>query len=253
MSFLKAIILVAGYATRLYPLTLDKSKALLPINGIPIITYITKELNKIEEIDNIFVVSNSKFADDFYKWHAEVKNISRIPIEVIDNGTSSKEERRGAIGDIHYTVEQKGIVNEDIIVIAGDNYFTYDLKDYYNFYKQVNKDCVCVKEVNNINILRQFAVAVIDENNKIIDLEEKPQNPKSNIGAYASYIYKKETVELIKKYLDEGNNPDSPGYFVQWLYKLKDVMAYKMKGECYDIGTFESYEEVQNLFKVNSD
>ena len=245
---MKAIILAAGYATRLYPLTLNKSKALLPINGIPIITYITKEINKIKEVDSILVVSNSRFAKNFCDWEATMKETSAIPIKIIDNGTSSENERRGAIGDIYYTVKHENIVNEDIIVIAGDNFFTYDLESYYNFYKEVDKDCICVKEVSNINLLKQFAVAVIDKNNKIIDLEEKPQEPKSSIGAYASYIYKKETVELIKRYLDEGNKPDSPGYFVQWLYKIKDVMAYKIDGECYDIGTFESYEEAQNLF-----
>lgn len=122
------------------------------------------------------------------------------------------------------------------------------MKDYYNFYKLVNKDCVCVKEVNDKQKLTQFAVAVID-NNKIIDLEEKPENPKSNIGVFATYIYKKDTISLINKYLQEGNKPDAPGFFVQWLYKIKDVMAYKIDGECYDIGTIKSYEEVQKLFE----
>ena len=246
---MKAIILAAGYATRLYPLTLNKPKALLPLNDMPIITYIVKEINKIKEVDDIFVISNSKFVEDFYSWQVDAQNNSDIPITVIDNGTQSEEDKRGAIGDIYYTIKQKNIVDEDIIIIAGDNYFTYDLKEYYDFYKSVDRDCVCVKEVNNITMLRQFAVALIDENKKIIDLEEKPQTPKSNIGAYASYIYKKDTVPLVKKYLDEGNKPDSPGYFVQWLYKIKDVMAYEMKGECYDIGTFASYEEAKNSFK----
>ena len=250
MNFLKAIILAAGYATRLYPLTINTPKALLPINNIPIITHITKELNKIKEVDHIFVVSNSKFVSDFCNWQAETQNISSIPITIIDNGTSSAEERRGAIGDMYYAINTESIVNEDIIVIAGDNYFTYDLEKYYNFYKSVNEDCVCVKKVSNKNLLSQFAVATIDKNNKIIELEEKPQVPKSDTAVYASYIYKEETVELIKKYLDEGNNPDSPGYFIEWLYKIKDVMAYKIEGECYDIGTFESYEEAQSLFKA---
>lgn len=246
---MKSIILAAGYATRLYPLTQDKPKALLTINGIPIISYIVKEINKIDEVDEIYVVSNSKFINDFNLWKTEVEKTSDIPVTVINNGTTNEKNKRGAIGDIYYTIKEKNIMNEDIIIIAGDNFFTYDLKKYYNYFKLINKDCVCVKEVNDIKILSQFAVALLDSNSKIIDLEEKPQNPKSNIGVFATYIYKKDTVALIEKYLSEGNNPDAPGYFVQWLYKIKDVRAYKIEGECYDIGTAKIYEEVERLFK----
>ncbi len=242
---MKAIILVAGYATRLYPLTINTPKALLPINNKPMINYIVEQLNTIKEIDEIYVVSNNKFYTHFNEWAETVE--SNIKVKVLDDGTTSEENRRGAIGDIQFTISQEKI-DDDVIIIAGDNYFTFDLKDYYNYYKNVNKDCVIVKEHDDKEMLKQFAVALLDENNKVTDLEEKPESPKSNTAVYAAYIYKKDTIQLFKKYLDEGNKPDAPGYFVQWLYKIKDVHAYKIDGECYDVGTPKSYEEVKNLF-----
>ena len=242
---MKAIILVAGYATRLYPLTLNMPKALLPIKKKPIIDYIVDELNTIPAVSEIFVVSNHKFAGHFETW---AKNAtSNTPIKVIDDGTTTEDNRRGAIGDIQFVIEQENI-DEEIMVIAGDNFFTYSLIDYYNYYTEIDKDCVIVKENDNIEELKSFGVAQVDENGKVVSLEEKPAEPKSNLAVYATYIYKKETIPLFEKYLNAGNKPDAPGYFVSWLYTQKDVYVYRMQGECYDIGTPQSYEDIQKLF-----
>lgn len=243
---MKAIILVAGYATRLYPLTLNQPKALLPVAGKPIIDYIVDEINKVDAVDEIYVVSNHKFASHFDKWAAS--HLSKKPISVIDDGTETEETRRGAIGDILYTVKQKNI-DDEVVIIAGDNFFTYSLEDYYNYYKSLNKDCICVKEFNDLELLKQMGVAQLDENNKVIGIEEKPDEPKSNTAVYAAYMYTRETVRLFEKYINEGNKPDAPGYFVEWLYKNKDVYAYIFNGECYDIGTPKSYEDVCREFE----
>lgn len=243
---MKAIILVAGYATRLYPLTLNTPKALLPISGKPIIDYIVEELNTLDIVNEIFVVTNHKFAEDFNKWAKNHK--SNQSISILDDGTTSEETRLGAIGDILFTIKQKNI-EEEMIIIAGDNFFTYKLADYYKFYKKVDKDCVCVKEFDDIELLKQYGVALLDENQKLIGIEEKPKIPKSNTAVYATYIYKKDTVPLFEKYIEEGNKPDAPGYFLEWLYTKKEVYAYIFDGECYDIGTPKSYEEVCAEFK----
>lgn len=243
---MKAIILVAGYATRLYPLTLNQPKALLPVAGKPIIDYIVDEINKVDEIDEIYVVSNHKFAEHFGKW--ATNHPSKQPISVIDDGTTTEETRRGAIGDILYTIQQKNI-DDEVVIIAGDNFFTYSLKDYFNYYKKLGKDCICVKEFNDLELLKQMGVAQLDENNKVISIDEKPAEPKSNTAVYATYMYTKETVKLFEKYINDGNKPDAPGYFVEWLYKNKDVYAYIFDGECYDIGTPKSYEEVCREFE----
>ena len=242
---MKAIILAAGYATRLYPLTLNRPKALLEINGKAIIDYIIDEINTIDEIDAIYVVTNHKFADHFSQWAS--KSDSKKPIEVIDDGTTTEETRRGAIGDILYTIDEKDI-DDETVIIAGDNFFTYKLKDYVDYYKKVGDDCVCVKELNNPELCKSFAVVLMDENGKVIEIEEKPENPKSDKVAYATYMYTKDTMKLIRKYIEEGNKPDAPGHFPEWLCGFKDVYAYVFNGECYDIGTPESYREVCELF-----
>ncbi len=243
---MKAILLVAGYATRLYPLTKDMPKALLKIGGKEILTHIYDEIETLENVNEVYVITNHKFYNHFCKWADTLNSTKKIT--VIDDGTTDEHNRKGAIGDIKYTIDKQDI-NEDIIVIAGDNFFTYKLKDMYNYYAKVKDNCVCVKEINDLEQLKAFAVASIDENDKIIDLEEKPQNPKSNIAVFATYIYTKSTVPMFEQYINEKNNPDAPGYFVEWLYKRKNVYAYKFQGECYDIGTLKSYETISNLYK----
>lgn len=245
---MKAILLVAGYATRLYPLTLHTPKALLPINGKPIIDYIVEQINTIPEVDKIYAVTNHKFAADFEKWAEKVH--SEKPIEILDDGTTDEENRLGAIGDILFTIRQKEI-DDDLLIVAGDNFFTYQLKDYYDFFQRMGKDCICVKEFQDWSLLSQFGLAELDEKNKVIGIEEKPEKPKSNKVVYATYMYRKETVPYFEQYIAEGNKPDAPGYFLEWLYKKKDVYAYTFQEECYDIGTPKSYEEVCRLFEKN--
>ena len=244
---MKAIILVAGYATRLYPLTLNIPKALLPVGGKPIIDYITDEINTVKEIDEIFVVSNHKFFDNFEKWAEERKNTKKIT--VINDGTTTEETRKGAIGDILFTLKEKNI-DDDLMVIAGDNFFTYKLSDYYNYFKRIGHDCVCIKEFEDREMLKHFGVALTDENGKVIEFEEKKENPKSNKVVYATYIYKKETLPLFEKYAGQGNKLDAPGYFIQWLFKEKDLFAYEITdGECFDIGSHKAYDEIKEKFK----
>ena len=242
---MKAIILVAGYATRLYPLTKDKPKALLPINGKPILDYIMEEVNTIDAIDEVYVVSNHKFYDHFSQWAAGYRG--KKPVIVIDDGTTTEENRRGGIGDIQYAIEQQSI-DDDVAVIAGDNFFTFKLKEYYDFYRAKGMDCVCAKRLDDVEQLRQFAVATADEAGRIQELVEKPQEPQSNLAVFATYFYTSDTVRLFKQYLMEGNKPDAPGYFVQWLYTRKPVFIYEMNGDCFDIGTIKNYEEVQKMF-----
>ena len=243
---MKAIILAAGYATRLYPLTLHTPKALLPINQKAIIDYIVEELNTIQEIDAIYVVTDHRFADDFTTWAKTAPG--KTPIEVIDDGTTDDTNKKGAVGDIGFVIEQKQI-DDELLVIAGDNFFTYSLQDYVNFYREKGHDCVCVKKWPNREELKQFGVALLDADGKVLDIEEKPAQPKSDTAVFATYLYKQDTVPLFAEYLAAGNNPDAPGNFPAWLYRRKDVYAYTFSGECYDIGTPESYREVCRMYE----
>jgi len=243
---MKAIILAAGYATRLYPLTINTPKPLLEINGKPILDYICDEIESISDIDQIYVVTNHKFFDKFNTWRYNKNTSERI--KVIDDGTMSDETKLGAIGDIKFVIDKEKI-DDDLLVIVGDSIFTYRLIDFYDFFKKTNKDCICVHELDDVNELRRFAVAVLDADNKVLDLEEKPQNPKSNLAVYGTYIYRKDTLPLFNDYLASGNKPDAPGYFPEWLHKRKDVYAYRFIGECYDIGTPESYREIKRKYE----
>ncbi|MCL2577800.1 MAG: nucleotidyltransferase family protein [Defluviitaleaceae bacterium] len=238
---MQAIILAAGYATRMYPLTENTPKALLPLRGKPIIDHIVEQLNNLPDVKNVYVVSNSKFYSHFCEW---AKNApTKIPVAVLDDGTTSNENRRGAVGDVFFAITEKSI-DDEIIVIAGDNYFTYDLREQLEVFRKTGCDTLCGKELNNQEKLKSFGIAVLAPDGKLLDFEEKPQNPKSNIVIYAAYFFRKETAALFEKFLKEGNNPDNIGSFPQWLYKFQDVYTYKMNGDCYDIGTIEMYYEM---------
>jgi len=242
---MKCILLCAGYATRLFPLTENFPKALLEIGGRPLLDYIVDEVNTIEEVDEIFVITNARYYSHFELWADNKKNIK--PIKVLNDGTSSNEDRLGAIGDIKYTIDKMNI-NEDLLIIAGDNLFTFKLKDMVEFQKRNGTPVVSVKEINDVNILRGLAVAEVDENNVFTACIEKPQDPKGNLGVYAEYIYPKEVISYIDKYIEEGNNKDAPGNLVVWLYKQMPVKAYKFEGDIYDIGTHEVLKEVNELY-----
>ncbi|MCL1843786.1 MAG: nucleotidyltransferase family protein [Defluviitaleaceae bacterium] len=247
---MKAIILAAGYATRMYPLTENTPKPLLPLRGKAIIDHIIEQINNMPQVDKIYVVTNSKFYPHFCAWAKDTSGNEVLrnsaAVEVIDDGTTSNENRRGAVGDVYFTISEKSI-DDDLLVIAGDNYFTYDLREQYEFFKKTGCDTIAGIELNDTEKLKALAVAVLDAQGKVLELEEKPQIPKSNMAIYATYFFRRETVPLFKQYLDEGNGADLIGAFPQWLYKKFPVYAYKMNGECYDVGTIEMYNQMNKF------
>ena len=243
---MKAIILAAGYATRLYPLTKDRPKALLPINEKKILDFIVDEIETIPEVNELIVVSNHKFVPHFTEWAKE--RVTRFPISVLDDNTTDDTNKLGAVGDMDFAIREKKI-DDDILVMAGDNIFTFRLLDYYRYFKEKDADCILIKRLERLEDLQRMANAVLDEDERVTFMEEKPREPKTNNAVFASYFYKKETLPLIRQYLEEGNNPDAPGFFPSWLYAKKPVYAFAFEGECYDIGTHESYKEVQEIFK----
>lgn len=241
---MKAIILAAGYATRLYPLTKDTPKALLKIKNKTILDHILEKAEQIENINEIIIVSNDRFYLNFVNWKKTYKGKKKI--EIINDFSTNNENRLGAIKDINLAIKRKNI-NEDILVLASDNYFLFDLTDIYNFYKEKNSDLIVGSYADEKTLsLRKYGIAKLDEQNKVIDMEEKPENPKSNTIVHAIYFYKKETLPLFETYLNQNNNPDSPGNFPSWLYTKKAIYCYIANEECYDIGTIETYNELNN-------
>ncbi|AOZ94120.1 nucleotidyltransferase family protein [Paenibacillus crassostreae] len=243
---MKALILAAGYATRLYPITRDKPKSLLPIGKQTILDYMMDQLDEIDEITEIFIVSNDKFFQAFVDWSGSRKCHSRI--RIINDGTTSVEDKLGAIGDIHFVIEQEQI-EDDLIVLAGDNIFTFDLKGYIRFFQAKLADTILVQSLDNLEDLQRVGVVELDTERRVLSFEEKPIVPKTNIGVFAIYIYRQDTLPLFDQYLQEGHNPDAPSYFPEWLHTRKEIRAYFADGDIYDIGTHEAYQEVQELYK----
>lgn len=243
---MKCILLCAGYATRLFPLTQNFPKALLEVGGRAILDYTLDEVNSIDEIDHIYLVTNAKYTPHFEEWAKSKNNIK--PITVFNDGTTNNDDRLGAIGDMQFTIEKAGI-DDDILVLATDNLFTFKLKDFVEFYKTKNAPSVCVREEDDINLLKRVGVAKLDEDMRIVDFVEKPAEPQSKYAVYAEYIYPKNVLPMIKTYLEEGNSCDAPGNLVAYMYKRLPTYAYAFNGVCYDVGTHEALAQVNEIYK----
>ncbi len=245
---MKALILAAGYATRLYPLTIDTPKALLPIAGRPMLDYLMDGLCSVEGLTEIHLVSNHRFAEAFRAWAREAKG--RYPgheLIIWDDETTSDENKLGAIGDIQFVIDRAKL-HDDLLIAASDNFFTFPLSDFVDSFRATGRDTLLCAHSDDVEMLRRFAVATVDQDMRILELAEKPAEPKSDLAVYALYLYRADTLPLFAQYLSEGNTPDSPGNFPAWLYTRKEVRAYAFTGECIDIGTHESYAEVCRRF-----
>ncbi len=247
---MKFLILAAGYATRLYPLTKNTPKPLLEVAGKSILERLLDKISVIDKIDHVYVVTNSRFSQAFEEWVGQYEYSK--PLTVIDDGTTSNDNRLGAIGDIQYVIDQVDLL-DDLMILAGDNLFDFDLRDFEQFFQEKNADVITAYEISDINLQRRVGIVELDPSARVLSFEEKPQEPKSSFGVPALYIYKQETLPLIKQYLDEGNNPDAPGHFIPWLIKHKPVFAFQFAGGWHDIGTLESYQEAQLVFAVHED
>jgi glucose-1-phosphate thymidylyltransferase len=246
---MNVLILAAGYATRLYPLTLNKAKPLLEIAGKPMIERIIEQLGSVSDLGIIYVVTNAKFAAQFEEWAKQLHERSpKVHISVINDGSTSDDDKLGAIGDINLAVTKEGLANQDLLVIAGDNLFTDPLDSFVN-YAQDKEAVVAVFDVGNREAMKKYASVTLDDGGVITRFQEKPQNPESTLAALALYYYSRRILPLIQKYLSEGNNPDQPGRFLEWLYTRKPVNTFEIKGGWLDIGSKETLEEADRLFR----
>ncbi|NOU81781.1 NTP transferase domain-containing protein [Paenibacillus sp. LMG 31459] len=246
-----ALILAAGYATRLYPLTKDTPKPLLPVQGSrTILDLLIGRLEVLEDITEILIVTNDRFFHAFGQWHQQYQG--EKPIRILNDGTSSPEGRLGAIGDIQYVLERERL-QDDLLVLAGDNVLGFGLEGYLNYFHKIDRDCILVRNVDNIEELRSVGVAELDAEMRVLSLEEKPQEPRSSIGVFALYIYKRTTLPLISRYLAEGGNPDAPSYFPEWLHSRQEMRAYYTEGTIDDVGTPEAYAEMRARLGAGED
>lgn len=242
---MKSIILAAGYSTRLYPLTENTPKPLLNVAGKPMIEHIITKLEQIDDIDTIYIITNGKFDQHFKNW---LKNFdTQKKIEILNDGTKSNEERLGALGDIHYAINTKNI-SDDIMIVAGDNLFELSLTDVANFFKKKKSNVIVLHDVKDIDLAKKYGVVETD-NNIIINFEEKPSNPKSTLISTGIYLFPKKTIELIKKYIAQGNDADKTGTFIEWLHKRDKVYSFVTDKKWYDIGSTEQLEQANRYYK----
>lgn len=245
---MRIVILAAGYATRLYPLTLTRPKPLLPVAGQPMIDYVLDNLAGIPGIERVFIVTNAKFADQFQDW-AEDYRARKTPLEftIVNDGSTDDGNKLGAIGDLHLVITREK-VDDDLIVVAGDNLFSETLEAFGRFCREKNAPVLGVYDVSDLEEVKKYNSITIDSSGRITFFEEKPKQPASTITGIALYYYPKSVVPSIRHYIAEGNNPDQPGRLVQWLYPRTPVFTWKVPGIWYDIGSKESLEEANRVF-----
>ena len=242
------LILAAGYATRLYPLTLAKAKPLLEVAGKPMIEWVLDNLAPIPGIDNVYVVTNNKFAPDFQAWaDGYAKSQPKLHFKIVNDGSTSDSDKLGAIGDINLVVAREGLSGSELIVVAGDNLFSESLEEFGRFVKG-HKAVLATYDVKDLEAIKKYNSIEIDDAGVIMHFEEKPAHPKSTNTGIALYYFSPETVALFAKYIADGNNPDQPGRFIQWLYTRVPVHTYSVPGTWFDIGSKETLEEANVIF-----
>jgi len=245
---MKVIILAAGYATRLYPLTKTQPKPLLPVAGKPMVDHVLDNLTSISGIERVYIVTNAKFANHFQEWADDYRaKKARLDFTIVNDGSTDDSNKLGAIGDLHLVITRERI-NDDIIVVAGDNLFSESLGGFGKFARQKNAPVLAVYDVGDLEEIRKYNAISMDQDGKITFFEEKPKQPKSTVTGIALYFYPRATVPTIKQYIAEGNNPDQPGRFVQWLYTRTPVYTWRVPGIWYDIGSKEALEEANRVF-----
>jgi glucose-1-phosphate thymidylyltransferase len=245
---MQLLILAAGYATRLYPLTLNQPKPLLPVAGKPMINHVLDHLSGIQGIEKVLVVTNNKFITHFEQWAADYdKKGAGFDFKIINDGSTSDDDKLGAIGDINLVIEKEKITG-DLMVVAGDNLFDQSLVDFGRACKEKNAPVLGVYDVKDWELVKKYNSISVDESGKITHFEEKSPNPKSTLTGIALYYYPASVVPMIKQYIAEGNNPDQPGRLVQWLYPRLPFYTWKVPGMWFDIGGKESLAEADAIF-----
>jgi glucose-1-phosphate thymidylyltransferase len=241
---MKALLLAGGYATRLRPLTEKTAKPLLPVGGRPMVEWIVDRLRESGEIDDIHLVTNAVYAGDFERW-AEGRSIG-----VWNDGTRSNDDRLGALGDVAVAIDRAGLDGDDLLVIAADNLFEFSLREYLAFFRaKGDGSAVAAHRLADPSLARLYGVIELDDDDHVVSFEEKPEHPRSDLVATATYIYHRDHVPLLAHYLADGNPPDPPGQFFVWLHQRAPVYGFRFDESWFDIGDPEQLLEADNRYR----
>jgi len=244
-----AVILAGGFAKRMWPLTKDKPKHLLPIAGKIMLNYVLEKIEPLQNVDKIFISTNAAFESHFKQYLNEIKISKEISLFIEES--RSEKEKLGSVGALGFLIRKVGI-NDDLLVIGGDNIFSFDLSIFLEYFRLKRANVIALFNLNSVDKARLYGVTQIDSNCRIIDFQEKPFNPKSTLVSTACYAFTKDGVKSILEYLDLGNEPDKIGKFIEWLCKNSEVYGFVFEGVWFDIGSFESYHEANEYFSRHS-
>jgi glucose-1-phosphate thymidylyltransferase len=233
---MKAIVLAGGYATRLWPITKHRPKMFLPVGDATVIDTVFADLEADERISEVFVSTNQRFADDFEAYLAE-SEFEKPTLSVEE--TTAEDEKFGVVGALAQLIDREG-VEEDLLVVAGDNLISFDIADFVDFFSETGTPALAAYDVGSKERARSYGLVDLD-GDRVVDFQEKPDDPKSTLVSIACYAFPADTLDLFEAYLDAGENPDEPGWFIQWLQDRRPVHAFTFDGAWFDIGTPESY------------
>ena len=245
---MKALILAAGYGTRIASVVKDTPKPLIPVGERPLLDYVVDKLQGIKSLSEIVVVTNNKFTAHFQLWASSRKG---VPVRIVNDGTNTPEERLGSVGDIRF-VWQKEASLQDWLIIGGDNLFDQDLSFFMDFaVKKTPAITIGVFDIKDINAATKFGVVALDKDHKITTFQEKPKAPPSSIVAMCVYYFPKQTIGFLKEYLSQSKAVDAAGSYIQWLSEKKNDYGFQFSGKWYDIGSVESLNEARAHYLKN--
>ena len=242
---MKCVILAAGYATRLRPLTDDVPKHLLAVGGRPMLDWVLDSVRQVQDVDEVHLVTNSRFAPAFERW-AETNGVL-----VYDDGTTSNDDRLGAVGDLRLVIEEAGLDGDEIVVLAGDNLFDFSLPRFVEWWRSKPQpaSAVPLHDVGDLELAKQYGIVGTDRDDRIVRFVEKPSDPSSTLASTLIYLLPPEHVRLVSTYLDEGLSPDNAGSFLGWLADRDPVYGYRFEGTWYDIGDKTQLLEADNRLR----
>ncbi|MBN2454250.1 nucleotidyltransferase family protein [Candidatus Woesearchaeota archaeon] len=243
---IKAIITCAGFATRLWPLTKEVPKPLLEVKGKPIVEHIINKVLELPDVDEVLVVTNEKFYGPFSSWLKDAK--FSAPVKLLNDGSSSNDDRLGQIGDVLFGMKE-GKVDDDIIVVAGDNLFNFSLMDAYKKFKDTKSVVNPLYDIRSLSAAKQLGTVVLADDTSFLEFFEKAEMPKSTLVSLGIYFFAREKAKLINQYLDSGENPDKMGYFLTWLIGKDRVFGHTYYEKWFDIGWIKSLEEARRDFE----
>ncbi|WP_049926153.1 sugar phosphate nucleotidyltransferase [Halopiger goleimassiliensis] len=233
---MKAVVLAGGYATRLWPITKYRPKMFLPIGDSTVIDRIFAELEADDRIEEVYVSTNERFAADF-EAHLADSEFEKPRLSVEE--TTDEDEKFGVVGALAQLIEREGI-DDDLLVIAGDNLISFDVADFVDYFQEREAPTLAAYDVGSREKAKSYGLVDL-EDDRVVDFQEKPEDPNSTLVSIACYAFPQQSLSLLSTYLEGGNNPDEPGWFVQWLQNREPTYAYTFEGAWFDIGTPESY------------